>query len=232
MVGVSTRIGILMRRFLISDLHFGHSNIIKFCGRPYSVIDNKYENNVEELTRMEEDIIAMFDKLPDDCEIYNLGDVFYFGSTDFKKIVGEVYPHMQDLVRRMKGNRKMYLILGNHDRYHVSGQTIVDFYKELGFDEIHEMLILDDKYLLTHKPYYLGDKDLIEFYGHTHENAISPEYFTYDIEDYLQLCKVAKARHQPIPEKQIAYTERMLSEEDYKRYINVCYDYKHDFTEI
>lgn len=76
--------------FVISDTHFGHSNIIKYCKRPFS--------SVEE---MDECLISNWNKEVSDQDIiYHLGDV-YMG------------PQKSDFFHRLKGRKR--LILGNHD---------------------------------------------------------------------------------------------------------------------
>ena len=57
-----------METFFISDCHFGHKNIIKYCNRPYF--------SVEE---MNEDIISKWNKkVAKNDLIYIIGDLFYF----------------------------------------------------------------------------------------------------------------------------------------------------------
>ena len=55
--------------FLTSDLHLFHTNIIKYCNRPF-------EYTAEGCAQMNEFILKKFDALPEDCLIWNLGDVF------------------------------------------------------------------------------------------------------------------------------------------------------------
>lgn len=75
--------------FVISDTHFGHANIIKYCSRPFS--------SVEE---MNEQLVDNWNKVVKTNDIvYHLGDV-YFGEN------GKV-------LERLKGRKR--LILGNHD---------------------------------------------------------------------------------------------------------------------
>ena len=84
-----------METFFTSDIHFGHTNIIKFCGRPW--------DNVEE---MNEGIIDLWNAqvAPND-RVFILGD-FAMGK------LAETIP----LGRRMNGRK--VLIGGNHDRFH------------------------------------------------------------------------------------------------------------------
>ena len=86
--------------YLTSDLHLFHINIIKYCNRPF-------EYSAEGCTKMNEFILKKFDALPEDCLIWNFGDVFLNLRLGNDRI-------MQDIMR-MKKNRKLSLILGNHD---------------------------------------------------------------------------------------------------------------------
>lgn len=75
--------------WIVSDTHFGHENIIKYCSRPF-------KNAAE----MDEVMIERWNAVvkPDDS-VYHLGDVFM--STGWK--------HLPRLMGRKR------LILGNHD---------------------------------------------------------------------------------------------------------------------
>lgn len=76
--------------FATTDSHYGHANIIKYCNRPFS--------NVEE---MNEAMIENWNKVVGDSDIvYHLGDV-YFGK------------NTSNFMNRLKGRKR--LVLGNHD---------------------------------------------------------------------------------------------------------------------
>lgn len=76
--------------YFISDTHFNHNNIIKFCNRPFN-----------DVLEMNEVLIDNWNKVvkPTD-NIYHLGDVG-FG-------------HINHILERLNG--KKYLITGSHDK--------------------------------------------------------------------------------------------------------------------
>ena len=80
------------RVFFTSDTHFNHTNIIRFCNRPF-----------KDVTHMNETIIANWNSVvgPDDI-IFHLGD-FYLGSS----------AECINVLNRLNG--KIYLIAGNHE---------------------------------------------------------------------------------------------------------------------
>ena len=80
------------RLFFTSDTHFGHSNIIKYCQRPFSCIEE-----------MDDALIANWNRVvgKDDI-IFHLGDFAMGGSAEWSRLL-------------QKLNGKIYLILGNHD---------------------------------------------------------------------------------------------------------------------
>ena len=97
-----------MTTFFVSDTHFGHKNIIKYCNRPY-----------EDVHQMNEALIENWNSVvqPDD-EVWHLGD-FCMGGTKPK-----------DWLPRLNGN--VHLIRGNHDPYvEDQGFASVQEYKEL-----------------------------------------------------------------------------------------------------
>lgn len=112
--------------YIISDLHFNHRNIIKYCHRNYDF------ENVDDIARMNDDMICMFDTLPRECDVINCGDVFFNDTSidDMKNIV--------DYMKHGKNNdanRRLILICGNHDTKKLNGSRI-DFYKSIGFDDV------------------------------------------------------------------------------------------------
>lgn len=81
--------------FITSDLHFGHSNIIKYCNRPFN--DASHMNEV--LIKNINDLVQQNDKL------YHLGD-WAFGGIDVASECRE----------RIKC-KNVWNIIGNHDHY-------------------------------------------------------------------------------------------------------------------
>ena len=93
--------------FFISDTHFGHKNIIRFCERPYRTV-----------SEMNEGMISNWNKTVTDADrVFVVGDVFIMDPVEASHII-----------KRLNGYK--ILIAGNHDR---SQKTMLD----CGFDEYH-----------------------------------------------------------------------------------------------
>ena len=80
------------RLFFTADTHWGHRNIIKYCQRPFSCIEE-----------MDDALITNWNRVvgKDDI-IFHLGDFAMGGSAEWSRLL-------------QKLNGKIYLILGNHD---------------------------------------------------------------------------------------------------------------------
>lgn len=76
--------------YVISDTHFSHGNIIKYCNRPFSTIDEMNSTMIENWNKT----------VRDQDIVYHLGDV-YFGEG------------ASSILPALKGRKR--LILGNHD---------------------------------------------------------------------------------------------------------------------
>ncbi len=112
-------------RWLISDTHFLHQNIIEYCNRP---------ENFDEIIQENWNAIVA----PDDI-VYHLGD--------FAAGVGKVHDgfyKLQKIGRSLNGTK--ILIRGNHDWYQDS-----TYINDFGFSEVHDWLIVGD-YFLCHYP--------------------------------------------------------------------------------
>src|SRR5579863_2896472 len=96
-----------MTRWFTSDTHFGHTNIIRYCNRPF-----------KDAGEMDRAMVENWNALvkPEDT-IYHLGDVS-FSSPDRTK----------HILSNMNGHK--ILILGNHDRSEFKMKT-------WGFDEVY-----------------------------------------------------------------------------------------------
>lgn len=136
--------------YIISDLHFGHKNIITYCDRPFKSVKE-----------MDATMIKNWNKVvKGDDSVYILGD-FALGSKEY----------VANIVKQLKG--KKYLILGNHDNHSLK------WYYEVGFDKVYDKpIIYSDFFIMSHIPRaYVDKKGLYGyFYGHIHD---SEEYKDY-----------------------------------------------------
>ena len=129
--------------FVISDTHFGHENIIRYCGRPFA--------SVEE---MDEAMIKNWNETVSNNDIVlHLGD-FGLGKKEY----------IASIIPRLHG--KKILILGNHDNW--SEQS----YRDMGFHTVSRFpIIYDDFYILSHAPLLLSEKlPFMSCYGHIHDS--------------------------------------------------------------
>ena len=149
--------------YFISDTHFYHSNIIKYCNRPFK--------NVKE---MNETIINNWNNVVTNKDtVYHLGDFCLSNDDDIKSIFNRL-------------NGSIILIRGNHDR------KTVKFYEKIGFKVLTHAPIVLDKYklMLSHVP--LPDSIIKEGYinlhGHIHNKSISENYpENYSDEKHINL---------------------------------------------
>ena len=149
--------------YFISDTHFHHSNIIKYCNRPFDNVD-----------MMNYTLIGNWNSIVrDDDTIYHLGDFCLSSDDEIKNIFNML-------------NGKIILIRGNHDR------KSVKYYEKLGFNVLTPVpIILEEfKLMLSHMP--LSDDKILDGYinlhGHIHNKAIIGDYLkTYDINKHINL---------------------------------------------
>lgn len=106
--------------WIISDTHFDHENIIKYCSRPYK--------NANQMT---EDLVRRWNNRvkPGDL-VYHLGDVGYMKGAQEVKTEDT---RMGRIIARLNG--KKILILGNHDK---SAKRMMEF----GFDFACEAMVV------------------------------------------------------------------------------------------
>lgn len=198
--------------YITSDLHLDHMNIIKYCNRPYKLTE-------EDTLKMQENLLSKIDRLPANCTLINNGDLLNTKEhelADVKKIV--------DRMKGPKRQRTLILVLGNHDICKLDGDRTA-FYLAAGFDKVFESpVIVDDKIILSHEPVYLApNNNLINLYGHTHNENISEDYFTYDFDNWAMIAKVCRKDGLPEPnlEDYKKWPDRKISS---KNYFNVCWD--------
>ncbi len=142
-----------MKRWIISDTHFNHKNIIQYCGRPFNSIED-----------MNEGLICNWNnKVAHDDLVYHLGD---FSLTSNKEFVTEI-------VKRLNG--QIILIMGNHD------QKPHQWYMDCGFvNTTRKPIIVDDNIILMNEPpkeEYISNKYYYCF-GHVHDKIAPIEKYS------------------------------------------------------
>ena len=139
--------------YFTADTHFGHSNIIDLCGRPFTDVGKMNYTLIENWNSC----------IENDDEIYILGD-FTFNGDGIEA---------NKLIQRLNG--KKYMIRGNHDKF-LEDET----FDENNFVWIKDYHVLDYKKIkivLFHYPilewrgYF---KDAIHLYGHVHNCKKDP----------------------------------------------------------
>lgn len=136
------------RNYYISDLHFGHYNIIGFDNRPFK--------NVEEMNRT---LIDRWNaKICDDDHVYVIGDVQMHLNTQTTI----------SILQRLKGH--LHLIRGNHDKKRAEWQKCfesVDDYLEIS-DNVYGRVC---RVMMSHywMPFYNHNQNFtFMLHGHTH----------------------------------------------------------------
>lgn len=141
--------------FFVSDTHFCHENIIKYCKRPFKDI----EENDEELIR------RWNEKVPKDGIVFHLGDVA-FGNTN----------RVDEILKRLNG--KIYLVIGNHDWRRIVNDHKCRF--ELMTQQIN-MKIGKRHIILNHYPMlcfsgaWRGEDATYQLFGHVHTSPYTDE---------------------------------------------------------
>ena len=133
-----------------SDTHFGHENIIRFCGRPFR---NAEEMNAELIRRWRETV-------PDNGIVFHLGDFAHGGSRLWN-----------DILFALTGRK--YLILGNHDIKNLRQGFMNRF--ELVTQQM-TIRVGGQHIVLNHNPFlcYGGSyRDVWQLFGHVHSSPLS-----------------------------------------------------------
>ena len=144
------------KTFFVSDTHFNHTNIIKYCNRPF--------NNIDE---MDTTLIKNWNaKVPKDGIVYHLGD-FAWGSINYWEKIREQL------------NGEIILIYGNHDEKYLNNERMYKLFKEV----TPQKKIWIDKtcVYMNHYPFlcfggsYKGLDATWQLFGHVHSNSRSKE---------------------------------------------------------
>ena len=135
--------------WVISDTHFGHANIIKYCNRPF--VDP---------AEMDEKLIENWNSVvQDDDIVYHLGDV-YMGKSS------------SNFAHRLKGRKR--LILGNHD--HGKDSVLQSMFQKIVMWRMFPEFGLLLTHVPVHEG-SLGFKVEKNVHGHIHEKVIEDERY-------------------------------------------------------
>lgn len=141
-----------MEIYFTSDLHFGHTNIIKYENRPFK---DKEEMDMQLIKKWNETVKA-------EDIVYILGDFSWYKGEKTNEILKQL-------------NGKKILIIGNHDSNFLTDKKFdkslfeeICYYKELKYNKQY--------YILFHYPIAEHNgktKGTIHLYGHIH--TMNPE---------------------------------------------------------
>lgn len=136
--------GVNRNIWVISDTHFNHENIIKYCNRPFKTSSEMDWAMVENWNK----VVKSGDK------VYHLGDVYMKASPGY----------IRNILSLLNGRKR--LILGNHDNG--ADQNLLPFFKKIYLWRHFKDFGLH----LSHVPLRKESifKDCVNIHGHIHNN--------------------------------------------------------------
>ena len=158
--------------YFISDLHFGHENVLSFDNRPFLSVQDHDSVMIENWNN----------KVDIDDDVYVLGDISWYNVTKTIEILESLNGHK-------------HLIVGNHDSHFLKNkffrECFVEIapYKELFLNE-KESVVLSHYPIPCFKNHYYG---WLHFYGHVHIGGEynMMEHVKKEMEElYMKPCKM------------------------------------------
>ena len=142
------------RIWFIGDTHFFHKNIIQYCNRPFSSVEEMNEIIIQNWNK----VVGREDR------VFMMGDFALCGKD---KII--------EIGNRLKGRKT--LIKANHD-----GASLNTYYNA-GFEMISKYPILfKGSYILSHEPIYISD-NYINIHAHIHDKKVDDKkHFCVSVE--------------------------------------------------
>ena len=142
-----------MNYWLTSDTHFGHFNIIRYCGRPFKSLDDMNQTMIRKWN----------ERVKPEDHVFFLGDFCFKNSSGGKSGEG-VCVSSQFWIDKLNGNKTF--IKGNHDR-----NNSLKCLLKSGVIEY-----AGEKYFLVHSPQDASQEFKICFCGHVHERFRFKKY--------------------------------------------------------
>lgn len=181
------------KRFLITDTHFGHRNIIKFTnqygvvGRPRERFSNYDVVPFESAEEHDETLIANWNEVVEDHDVvYHLGDI-------------AIARRGLKVLERLKGRKR--LAGGNHDPWKMSDLT--PHFEEIKGVYVHYFTKPDGervRFIFSHFP--VNDEAKFTYHlcvhGHTHSNNVLCPQTGMEDPWYWNACPEIRGNY-PIP---------------------------------
>jgi calcineurin-like phosphoesterase family protein len=149
-----------MTFWFTADWHLGHSNIIRFCNRPFADLQDMHASILENHNSLVQ---------PTDT-VYHLGDISFKMS----------YKYLAGLLEKFNG--KFIIIKGNHDKpaylRSLQEDKLID-----GFYDVLGVSIKNQYIWMSHYPHRSWNKSghgSWHLYGHAHGNA-KPYLKSFDV---------------------------------------------------
>lgn len=135
--------------FFTADTHFGHTNIIRFCDRRFTDVEEMNEHLIENWNA----------RVTNHDTVFIIGDMFFRSETT-----------PEDILSRLNGHKHM--IMGNHDFGWLAGLSAVGKYFE-SVDNYKEYAADGLNYVMCHYPLisYRHDSKWYMIHGHIHNNT-------------------------------------------------------------
>lgn len=187
-------------KYYISDLHFGHKNIITYDNRPFFTVKE-----------MDSELIENWNSVvTNEDEVYILGDISWLDKEITINIINQL-------------NGKKYLIRGNHDSFFNSNFPSNGFQWIKDYAEIKDgskTVILSHYPMPVYKNIHHGNYHL---FGHVHDTADSFAIEKYLSEIFERYKLPRRAFNVGCMKPWMDYTPRTLEqiENGYNKYMEV-----------
>ncbi|MEO0095997.1 MAG: phosphoesterase [candidate division WOR-3 bacterium] len=175
--------------YFTADTHFYHTNIIKYCKRPFKDVDEMNEKMIENWNR----VVRPVD------QVYIIGD-FVFGHA------GRQCERIVEIIKRLKGN--IFLIKGSHDKLEnfnpsILGKDAKRFH--IFQDRIITILIENQEIVLCHYAMRVWPKSHYgswHLYGHSHGQLegwgksfdVGVDCWNFRPISFLEVCSIMKTK--------------------------------------
>jgi calcineurin-like phosphoesterase family protein len=168
-----------MNYYFISDTHFYHGNIIRYCNRPFSTVNEMNSTIVKNINK----------EVKEDDILIHGGDFAFGHNSSIDNI---------EYIRQFIVCKNIILVCGNHDKIILRSKILKNLFTETLNYFLRE--INGSKILVTHKPIYENqvcwertllkreyelNNSVIHLYGHVHNNShLGPRNLCVENNDY------------------------------------------------